>query len=207
MEGQFPDIRYLDIELEMTAFQNSLHKTVSAEIMDLIEQLANAPEEARSAIMGKFSILMSIASSPETLSMSRSPYASKLLETMNPTKSALKSSPKVDWARDYIESRMESNPNSKTVIFTKFRRMQNILWRELKDLGKIYLLNGDTTDREESKQGFWNDGNMFISTDAGSTGLNLQCSDVLINIDCPWNPAVWHKETVVFVGLDQSMSV
>jgi len=31
---------------------------------------------------------------------------------------------------------------------------------------------------------------IFISTDAGGVGLNLQSATVLINLDMPWNPAV-----------------
>src|SRR5438093_7113275 len=30
---------------------------------------------------------------------------------------------------------------------------------------------------------------VFLSTDSGSTGLNLQCASVVINCDLPWNPA------------------
>jgi hypothetical protein len=31
---------------------------------------------------------------------------------------------------------------------------------------------------------------VFLSTDAGGTGLNLQAADTVINLDLPWNPAV-----------------
>ena len=31
---------------------------------------------------------------------------------------------------------------------------------------------------------------MFITTNAGSTGLNLQAANTVINVDLPWNPAV-----------------
>ncbi len=31
---------------------------------------------------------------------------------------------------------------------------------------------------------------MFLSTDAGGVGLNLQAADTVINLDVPWNPAV-----------------
>ena len=30
---------------------------------------------------------------------------------------------------------------------------------------------------------------MFISTDAGGLGLNLQAADLVVNLDLPWNPA------------------
>ena len=31
---------------------------------------------------------------------------------------------------------------------------------------------------------------VFLSTDAGGTGLNLQAADTVINLEVPWNPAV-----------------
>ena len=31
---------------------------------------------------------------------------------------------------------------------------------------------------------------VFLSTDAGGTGLNLQSGDTVINLEVPWNPAV-----------------
>jgi len=30
---------------------------------------------------------------------------------------------------------------------------------------------------------------LFVTTNAGSTGLNLQSADTVINVDLPWNPA------------------
>ena len=30
---------------------------------------------------------------------------------------------------------------------------------------------------------------MFLSTEAGGAGLNLQCADTVINFELPWNPA------------------
>src|SRR5438876_8596404 len=34
---------------------------------------------------------------------------------------------------------------------------------------------------------------VFLSTDAGGTGLNLQAADTVINLEVPWNPAVLNQ--------------
>lgn len=34
-----------------------------------------------------------------------------------------------------------------------------------------------------------NDCRLFLSSDAGSTGLNLPVANVVVNLDLPWNPA------------------
>ena len=46
--------------------------------------------------------------------------------------------------------------------------------------------------RQEIVNRFQNDPNcrLFITTNAGSTGLNLQAANTVINVDLPWNPAV-----------------
>jgi len=31
---------------------------------------------------------------------------------------------------------------------------------------------------------------VFLTTNAGSTGLNLQAANTVINVDLPWNPAI-----------------
>ena len=31
---------------------------------------------------------------------------------------------------------------------------------------------------------------LFLATNAGATGLNLQAADTVVNVDLPWNPAV-----------------
>src|SRR5262249_40942526 len=34
---------------------------------------------------------------------------------------------------------------------------------------------------------------VFLSTDAGGTGLNLQAADTVVNLEVPWNPAVLNQ--------------
>lgn len=48
---------------------------------------------------------------------------------------------------------------------------------------------------------------VFISTDAGSTGLNLQVASKLINIDLPWNPAVLEQRIARIYRLGQQRNI
>lgn len=48
---------------------------------------------------------------------------------------------------------------------------------------------------------------VFISTDAGSTGLNLQVASILINLDLPWNPAVLEQRIARIYRLGQQKPV
>ena len=43
-------------------------------------------------------------------------------------------------------------------------------------------------ERNAAMQEFRNQTNIFISTDAGGEGLNLQFANIIINYDLPWNP-------------------
>jgi hypothetical protein len=48
---------------------------------------------------------------------------------------------------------------------------------------------------------------VFLSTDAGSTGLNLQHASTLVNIDLPWNPAVLEQRIARVHRLGQARPV
>jgi len=48
---------------------------------------------------------------------------------------------------------------------------------------------------------------VFLSTDAGSTGLNLQAASLIINMDIPWNPAVLEQRIARIHRMGQKNSV
>lgn len=48
---------------------------------------------------------------------------------------------------------------------------------------------------------------VFISTDAGSTGLNLQVASLVINLDLPWNPAVLEQRIARIYRIGQKRSI
>lgn len=86
-------------------------------------------------------------------------------------------------------------PSAKVVVFSQWLRMHELLAEELEERGIRYeFLNGSvpTPERAEMVRRFSTDPEVrvFLSTDAGGTGLNLQVASTVLNLDLPWNPAV-----------------
>ena len=87
------------------------------------------------------------------------------------------------------------DPQNKMVIFSQWKRMFELVIKQLEKKNIPYLyLNGDipAKKRKDLIEEFQSDGDykVFLSTDAGGVGVNLQKANVLINLDLPWNPAV-----------------
>lgn len=84
---------------------------------------------------------------------------------------------------------------TKVVIFSQWERMTRLVAQELERSGVEYAyLHGNVPSRErKARVDAFQDNpqiRVFLSTDAGATGLNLQVANVVINLDLPWNPAV-----------------
>ena len=86
------------------------------------------------------------------------------------------------------------NPEVKVLVFSEWERMLELV-RELCDRVGIGFAwhTGSVPQRRRRGEinAFKNDPNcrVFLSTDSGATGLNLQNASVVINCDLPWNPA------------------
>jgi superfamily II DNA/RNA helicase len=83
----------------------------------------------------------------------------------------------------------------KVVIFTQWLRMAELVEHVLKRNGIEYVhLNGSIPSKQ--REGIISqfqenpECKVFLSTDAGGVGLNLQSGSVVINMDMPWNPAI-----------------
>ena len=48
---------------------------------------------------------------------------------------------------------------------------------------------------------------VFLSTDAGGTGLNLQTADTVVNLELPWNPAVLEQRIARVHRMGQNRAV
>lgn len=105
-----------------------------------------------------------------------------------------------------------ANGDEKVVIFSEWERMTRIVALELDKRGVRYeYLCGSVPSkmRGELVQNFTTlpESRVFISTDAGSTGLNLQVASILINLDLPWNPAVLEQRIARIYRLGQQSPV
>lgn len=119
--------------------------------------------------------------------------------------------PKLDELTDLLQLHCVE-AGHKVVVFSQWERMTRMAEQCARrlGLGTVRLHGGVPTDRRgELLERFARDDTIqvFISTDAGGTGLNLQSASVLINLDVPWNPAVLDQRIARVHRLGQRRSV
>jgi superfamily II DNA or RNA helicase len=88
-----------------------------------------------------------------------------------------------------------ADPEAKAVVFSQWLRMHELIARRLQEHGWGHLLfhgGVPSVQRGELVRRFREDPGcrVFLATDAGGTGLNLQHASVVVHVDLPWNPAV-----------------
>ncbi len=100
----------------------------------------------------------------------------------------------------------------KVVIFSQWERMTRLVAAELEkmNIGYEYLHGGiPSMKRKTLIDSFQGDisKRVFLSTDAGGVGLNLQSANIIINLDLPWNPAVLEQRIARVHRLGQQKNV
>jgi len=98
---------------------------------------------------------------------------------------------KIEKLLDTIDEILSCDRDQKIIIFTEFVATQRYIEKILLDRGyTVSTLNGSMSidERNDALRDFRDRANIFISTDAGGEGLNLQFSNIIINYDLPWNP-------------------
>lgn len=103
-------------------------------------------------------------------------------------------SPKLDELGRVLEELCRDG-GQKVVVFSQWERMTAMAEAVVRGLGLGFVrlhggvptaARGTLIDRFHQQPECM----VFISTDAGATGLNLQCASVLINLELPFNPAI-----------------
>lgn len=112
-----------------------------------------------------------------------------------------------------LEERLAEEGES-AVIFSQWERMTRIVAQELeaRSIPFAYLHGGiPSSKRGALLDRFREDPEcrVFLSTDAGGVGLNLQKASLVVNLDLPWNPAVLEQRIgrVFRIGQERQVQV
>ncbi|HSS52478.1 MAG TPA: DEAD/DEAH box helicase [Thermoanaerobaculia bacterium] len=101
--------------------------------------------------------------------------------------------PKLPELREILGETL-AEPDTKALIFSEWERMLELV-RELvqeMEIGYAWHTGSVPVMRRRGEIRRFKDDpecRLFLSTDSGSVGLNLQAASVVINLDLPWNPA------------------
>ena len=165
------------------------------------------PEEAemRGEIMSRISALRMLCDHPDLLRTSGqqyldritatgevvpgpgSAYAAYLLEQglLDP----VTKSPKLVAVGDYLKDFLDINAEHKAVVFSQHRGMLPLLADAAETPYVLFHGEMNAAEKDFAKKRFEQDDaiRLFISSDAGGFGLNLQSANLLVNYDLPWS--------------------
>jgi superfamily II DNA/RNA helicase len=102
--------------------------------------------------------------------------------------------PKVDELIKILNDIWENDPDRKVIIFSEWVKMLELVREQLEDNKVKFSWHVGTVPqgkRRDEINNFKNDPEykVFLSSDSGGLGLNLQVASVVVNMDLPWNPA------------------
>ncbi len=173
---QLPNIQQQDIPVRMTPLQADYHASYTAGIGQIVHK--------------KFLTPFDLQRLQQLLTAMRMTCDSTYLVDQSS-----KDSPKLDELKYILLDKLDiKNSSRKVIIFSEWVMMHKLIGQMLIKNNIGYSeLNGKVPvkKRAELIKEFENNDNckVFLSTEAGGAGLNLQVADILINFELPWNPA------------------
>ena len=161
--------------------------------LDILKAQATKLNELTEADLAELDAEMDLDEALEALSLGTEAEIKELEHLISVAKQAeyQYSDVKIETMLNIVDRIIGEDPQQKIIIFTEFVATQKYLERILKEKGyTITLLNGSMSidERNIAMREFRDKTNIFISTDAGGEGINLQFSNIIINYDLPWNP-------------------
>jgi hypothetical protein len=108
--------------------------------------------------------------------------------------SEVRDAPKLDELEKVLDDIWSSDPQRKVLIFSEWVRMLELAQERLERLKIGYALHIGSLPQQRRRQAiirFKEDPGcrVFLSSESGGVGLNLQAASVVVNLDLPWNPA------------------
>ncbi len=96
---------------------------------------------------------------------------------------------------DVLLDQLAGEEDRKIILFSEWTKMLDLI-QPLAEKNSLPFVRLDGSVPQKKRQAlineFQNDPacKLFMTTNAGSTGLNLQAANTIINVELPWNPAV-----------------
>ncbi|HZF08521.1 MAG TPA: DEAD/DEAH box helicase, partial [Thermoanaerobaculia bacterium] len=95
---------------------------------------------------------------------------------------------------DPILDEVLADPGTKVLVFSEWQRMLELVRERARERGVGFAWHTGAVPQVKRRaeiHRFKDDPlcRLFLSTDSGGVGLNLQAANVVINLDLPWNPA------------------
>jgi superfamily II DNA or RNA helicase len=179
LEAELPERVDQVIEVDLDRAQSDLNHSAVDAARNLINR---AQEEGRPMTPSERNRFMA--------SLQRARLACNAAGLLNPDHVG---SPKLDALEEQLRRLLAEG--RKVVIFSTWCRMLDLVEEVCRQQGAGFVrLDGSVPShrRGERIERFHDDPDcrVFLASDAGGTGLNLQCASALINVDVPWNPAV-----------------
>jgi len=173
---QLPNIQQLDIPIAMHPDQEAFHSGYSHNIARILNKKFKTPYDMQRLML--LLVKMRMVCDSTYLVDDNTNVSPKLVELKH----------------ILLEKLDMPNNQRKIIIFSEWVKMNKLIGELLRELNLGYTeLNGKVPvkKRQALLEKFENDDDcrVFLSTEAGGAGLNLQMADTVIKFELPWNPA------------------
>ena len=192
VSDELPEVVYEDIPLPFTKTQRKVYTEIASSLKDYLDVMVstlmddeeNDTELVTAMIRQRFSALRQATISPMLLEYSDTKYVNSLESDFNDL------GPKIPAVLSLIEE-----ATHKIVVFSFYRGVVEYLSRVLSERGISHrLVEGGMGSEEVYKRAkeFQTDPTIkvFLTTDAGEKGIDLQAARYLVNMDIPLS---WEK--------------
>jgi SNF2 family DNA or RNA helicase len=152
----------------------------------------DASKAAQGRVMARVLALRMLCAHPDVLRLAgekgTNVYATQLLE--DGLLEGITASPKMDAVVDHLTMIMEEDPTNKVILFSFFKPLLRIVRDRMRGYDSV-IYDGDMNSRQQddAKTAFKRNKRvrLFLSSDAGGYGINLQEAQFNITYDQPWS--------------------
>jgi SNF2 family DNA or RNA helicase len=174
--SQLPDVQQKDVPVELSPLQAEFHAGYMKGIAQIIRKKFLTPYDLQ-----RLNLLLA--------------NARMVCDSTYLVDEHTRDSPKLLELEDILFEKLDlGNKARKVIVFSEWIKTHHLIGELLRKRGVGYTeLNGRVPVKQRGAliKKFEEDPEckVFLSTEAGGAGLNLQAADILINFELPWNPA------------------